>query len=320
MKNKYKICIVIPYFGKWPEWINYFLLSCKYNSSIDWQFFTDCGTPEIHAENLTFHPMTLTEFNELANSQLEIQLSVRHPYKLCDLKPAYGLIFQKYLENYDFWGYGDLDLVYGKINDFISDQILDDYDIISNHTDFIAGHFCILRNTPQIIHLFRKGAYYKKAFLQSKYTGFDEQILNIKISTDPENLNLSKKINTIYHLSLNSIVNSPVKDVLRPFWKIVRKKGKAELKDFTTIVSESQQNEEIKVIYKTTFQSDLMFLKRKNRNWSLKWDHGKLINEKTGKEILYFHFILSKNSGKFRIDPFPENVQSFYIQPSEIKI
>ena len=164
MNNKHKICIVIPYFGTWPEWINYFLLSCKYNPSVDWQFFTDCGVPEVSSKNLTFHHTTLTEFNKLASNQLNLELSIKNPYKLCDLKPAYGLIFQDYLKNYDFWGYGDIDLIYGDIETFITSHLLDTYDIISNHKDFVAGHFCLLRNTPGINQLFMKGAYYKKAF------------------------------------------------------------------------------------------------------------------------------------------------------------
>lgn len=263
--------------------------------------------------------MTLTEFNQLAGKQLDLELSIRNPYKLCDLKPAYGLIFHDYLKDYDFWGYGDIDLIYGRIFDFISDKKLNEYDIISNHSDFIAGHFCLLRNKPEITRLFMKGGYYKKAFLQSNYTGFDEQILDFKVFTNPRYLKLSKKINTVYHLALNLIVNSPAKKVLRPVWKTVKEKKKTELKDFTSIVSSTREKKEIKIIYNTTFQSDLMFLKRKIKNWNITWNRGKLVNEQTNEDLLYFHFILSKNSGKFRIDPIHEDTQSFNIQPTGIK-
>jgi len=319
LSNKYKICIVIPYFGKWPEWINYFLLSCKYNITIDWQFFTDCGLAEVSSKNLTFHHTTLTEFNELASTQLNLEISIQNPYKLCDLKPAYGLIFQKYLINFDFWGYGDIDLIYGNIETFITNQLLDTYDIISNNKDFVAGHFCILRNTLVINQLFMKGGLYKKAFLESKYTGFDEQILDLKISTNPRHLKLSKRINTVYHLGLNYIVKSPIKLIIRPIWIMLRNKDNHQLKDFTSIVSAMQNNNKIKVHFSTTFQSDLMLLKRKIKKWQIRWDNGSLRNSQTGNEILYFHFILSKTSGKFRTEPFNNNTQNFYIQPSGIK-
>jgi len=121
-------------------------------------------------------------------------------------------------------------------------------------------------------------------------------------------------------LALDRIVNSPFKKVIRPVWKIIKKKRNLELKDFTTIVSVSQNNKKLKVIYNTTFQSDLMFLKRKIKNWEIKWNKGVFENGHTNENLLYFHFILSKNSGKFKMDPVHEKINSFYMQPSGIKI
>ncbi|WP_371417607.1 DUF6625 family protein [Anabaena sp. UHCC 0187] len=36
-----KIAIIIVYFGQWPVWFPAFLESCRYNSSVNWLFFTD---------------------------------------------------------------------------------------------------------------------------------------------------------------------------------------------------------------------------------------------------------------------------------------
>ena len=44
---RYKIAIFIPYFGKFPEWIDLFLYSCSQNAKlseeieVDWLIFTD---------------------------------------------------------------------------------------------------------------------------------------------------------------------------------------------------------------------------------------------------------------------------------------
>ena len=75
----------------------------------------------------------------------------------------------------------------------------------------------------------------------------------------------------------------------------------------------------IKVSYRITFQSDLMFLKRRIKKWKIKWDSGILQNGQTGKELLYFHFILSKSSKKFNVDLFNKNTRAFIIQSSGIK-
>ncbi|WP_211090272.1 DUF6625 family protein [Pseudothauera nasutitermitis] len=37
------LCFVIPYFGKWPFWMPFFLASCRANPTVDWLLFSDCG-------------------------------------------------------------------------------------------------------------------------------------------------------------------------------------------------------------------------------------------------------------------------------------
>lgn len=36
---------IIPYFGKWLEWIGFYLESCRHNPDIHWLFYTDCEKP-----------------------------------------------------------------------------------------------------------------------------------------------------------------------------------------------------------------------------------------------------------------------------------
>lgn len=37
------LILLMPYFGRWPEWINLFVESCKGNPGVRWRFYTDCG-------------------------------------------------------------------------------------------------------------------------------------------------------------------------------------------------------------------------------------------------------------------------------------
>ena len=60
-----KICFVVCYFGKWPKWFDAYLESCKYNPSIDFLFFTDCGKPENNYSNIKFIEYTINDFHEL---------------------------------------------------------------------------------------------------------------------------------------------------------------------------------------------------------------------------------------------------------------
>lgn len=174
MGNKEKkICIVIPYFGKWPNYFPFFLKSCELNPSIDWFFYTNCDIPQFYSKNVKFISKSLEDFNTLASEKLEYKIDIKYPYKLCDFKPAYGHIFEDYLEGYDFWGFGDIDVIYGNIRNFFTDEILSKFDIITTYSHSLSGPFTILKN-DKIKYLYRDNNDYKKAFLSQDYVGFDE--------------------------------------------------------------------------------------------------------------------------------------------------
>ena len=118
MKNK--IALINCFSGIWPPWFKYFLLSISKNSTIDWIFFADNYLPDIQGENVLHHTFTLEDFSQLASLKLGFEIELNNPYKLCDFKPAYGKIFEDYLSGYDFWGYFDIDVIFGDIISFIS--------------------------------------------------------------------------------------------------------------------------------------------------------------------------------------------------------
>ncbi|MFH1404398.1 MAG: DUF6625 family protein [Candidatus Altiarchaeota archaeon] len=150
-----KIAVLIPYFGEWPEWINIFLESCRHNPTINWIIFTDCGTPENTTSNVEFVDMSLREFNKLANSRLGVNLKITNTYKICDLKPMYGKLFEEHIVGYDYWGFGDLDLLYGDMRKFLTDEVLS-HDVISFHRDRVSAHFCLMRNTPEVRDMYSR--------------------------------------------------------------------------------------------------------------------------------------------------------------------
>jgi len=168
------IKIIIPYFGQWPEWINLFIQSCQYNPSIDWLFVTDCGRPDIQAENIEFFNISFNDYKALISRKLNIDFSRATPYKLCDIKPAYGFIHHQQLQGYDFFGFGDLDLVYGNLRHFLTEDVLQQYQLISTHSNRISGHFCLLRNDPQMMTAFKQIPDWKKLFEDPEHLSIDE--------------------------------------------------------------------------------------------------------------------------------------------------
>ena len=319
MKTKEnKIAIIIPFFGKWPAWFDYFLCSCSYNTSVDWLFFTDCDIPVVNDKNIKFVEFSLNDFNNLASSKLDLQIEILHPYKICDLRPAFGVIFSDYIKNYDFWGYGDIDLIYGDLDAYFIEELLNNYDILSNHHRFMTGHLCIIRNKPKTVYLYKKDGVYKDVFKDPFYMGFDEQLSKRKINPDGVYLQSRGLTHLRRHILINSIYSFLSRVI--PVWlkPILRKKEKLVPRDFTSIVQHYAGNEGIRTLFHRTFQSDLMLKKKGIRKWCITWEKGCLTSSHNQEKILYFHFILSKLDKSFFIQDFINGIDQFTISNSGI--
>lgn len=148
-----KIALVIPYFGKFNNYFHLWMESAKCNETVDFHIYTDQQIEGF--ANIKVHQTTLSEISDLAVRKLS-KISednnihninwggVNSPYKLCDYKPVYGLIFDEDLQDYDFWGHCDVDLIFGDIRTFITDDILNKYDRILSR-----GHFSLYRNNKE---------------------------------------------------------------------------------------------------------------------------------------------------------------------------
>jgi hypothetical protein len=151
-----KIALVITYFGKLPFWFPAFHLSCTYNPDIQWLIFADMPHPEPCSDNVQFIPFSSAAFCSLASEKLQmrVQLDDNFLYKICDYKPAFGLIYEDFLQKYDFWGHCDMDILWGNIRSFMTENILSKYDIITSRPQRISGHFCLYRNEERINNIF----------------------------------------------------------------------------------------------------------------------------------------------------------------------
>ena len=165
-----KIVLLFPYFGKLPIQYKMWRASALCNPTVDFMFFTDTDVEP--AKNIIVHHMHFSDFQQLARQAFEFPIVLDRPYKLCEYKQAYGYILQEYINGYDFWGFGDLDLVYGDIRTFITEEVL-------KHKFILGwGHLSLLHNDEDTNTYFMKqeAGYqnYMEAFTTSKITFFDE--------------------------------------------------------------------------------------------------------------------------------------------------
>lgn len=173
----YSLAFIIPYFGKMREDLNIWLQSVRYNPTIDWIILTDDRTQYDYPPNVRIVYTSFLQVKRLIQDTYDFAVELNDPYKLVDFKSAYGEIFKKELASYDFWGHCDMDLMWGDIRKFITDEILDTYDKIG-----FQGHSTIYRNTPINNVRYRTYVenkdYYKNVFTSSKTWNFDEKAIN----------------------------------------------------------------------------------------------------------------------------------------------
>lgn len=169
------IAIVICYFGKLPWYFDYYVHSCSYNPSVDvYVIIDDTSYTKRIPSNIKIINATLTDVSRLASEKLGFEICIQNAYKLCDFKPAYGVIFGDLLKKYDFWAFGDIDVIYGNIRNFLTETILGEFDLISVRPDWIPGCFLLFRNEPKMNSLFKMSKDYRKVFTSTKHFCFDE--------------------------------------------------------------------------------------------------------------------------------------------------
>lgn len=167
MKN----CLITCWFGKMPDYYKVWEYSCSYNTDYTFLLFTDQNVGTEY-ENIKIYHMTIEDLKELIRNKLSIDICINRPYKLCDFRPAYGLIFEEYIKEYDFWGHCDIDQVWGKISNFVTDDLLIKYDKINRN-----GPFTMYKNTSKINNMFRLSGgkfSYEEVFKNYENYAFDE--------------------------------------------------------------------------------------------------------------------------------------------------
>lgn len=145
-----RIGFIVPYFGKLPDYFQVWLDSCKYNPTIDWLVFTDDQKTFAYPENVHIYYCSFAEIQTRVQRNYDFEINLKTAYKLCDYKVAYGEIFADYLKDYDFWGFCDIDLIWGNIRSFYTEEILNKYVKIG-----CQGHATIFKNTAEINAAYR---------------------------------------------------------------------------------------------------------------------------------------------------------------------
>ncbi|MCB2216856.1 DUF6625 family protein [Desulfofustis glycolicus] len=275
------IALLSPYFGPLPFWMPAFLLSCRDNPGIDWHILSDNPQPTERPVNVFFHHMTLDQFKELISTQLKIQppLTQSNLIKVCDFRPAFGIVFQDLLHDYRFWGHCDIDVVWGNISSFITPSMLDSYDIITSRYKLLSGSFTLYRNSAPINSLYRSILGFNRLVGNGRHFNVDEKHMSRLIKA----LSTSSDIRqALYFLGRKRPPRSP-----RVYWdRILTTSG--------------------------GYQRQIPA-----KDSSMKWDNGRVYGF-YGEEFMYLHFHKMKNTMKSTNFSYTDSPSRFHINHTGI--
>ena len=187
-----KIIIFSTHFGKLPNYFQLWLNSIKINKNITVRFFTDNDLNKFSIpNNVSITNISFLNFVKKVQSKFSFKINIQNPYKLCDIKPMYGYLFENEITNYDLWGHCDIDFIFGNLSNFFSK-----INFLNNKKFFRNGHFSIYENNFNVNRYFQikvQKIDYKFILRNTENFSFDE-LPNYSINSIFDNLK-----ETIYH-------------------------------------------------------------------------------------------------------------------------
>jgi hypothetical protein len=171
MKNR--VALILPWYGAKPWYWELFEKSAE-RLSMDVIVIAEKGF-SVKAKNFRVVEMSLEEVRQRAVKALGTDVNLTCGYKLCDLRPMYGVVFADVIEGYDYWVYGDCDVVYGrKFNEFLSRVVEEDWEVATVRGKWMSGSFTMLKNVRPINTLFMRAEKWQDMLKNHNNQWFDE--------------------------------------------------------------------------------------------------------------------------------------------------
>jgi hypothetical protein len=180
-----RTCLIAPYSGPLPLWTPLFLRSVELNPNLH-VFLLCTRKPGRLPANVTLVPLSLSEIESRVRKHIDAALSVEHAYKLCALRPFYALLFPELVEGYDYWGYCDIDLVFGNLSEVLTSDRLAQVDVFFADAQMVVGHFALYRNHPEINALAKRIPNYIKRIAVTGHEALDEYGMAEVVASNPE--------------------------------------------------------------------------------------------------------------------------------------
>jgi hypothetical protein len=181
-QNNLKFAFLVPFFGTLPPYFDFWAKSCQPNHErFHWFVYSDqiCSSYKLN-NAVTMIPYQFEEMRNDFSTILNIKIPEHNKRKVCDYRIMfYFLRRQKEpLDLFDYIGYTDVDLVYGKIEDYLPENI-QRYAMISADEDRPCGPFTLIKRSSLEVLLHSDDI--KRCFEAEDHLKFDEskRLLNL---------------------------------------------------------------------------------------------------------------------------------------------
>jgi hypothetical protein len=167
-------------FAEPHPWTKQYLDNFKMLAPYGWYLKVFTPNPLPSSANIEIVPMNLGRFDDLVehycgvNPQNSLNTQGFPRKLLSDFYPVYGQILQDYTAGFDFWGFTNWDVVFGRLDHFVPDSLLENSDIVSDDVNAINGIFTLMRNNDAINNLFREVPGWREQFQCEEPQAFDE--------------------------------------------------------------------------------------------------------------------------------------------------
>jgi hypothetical protein len=164
-----KIIVIVIWIGRLPSGFPFWLATAR-KQPFTIAMVTDQPQPE-DCKDIIWVPTSLAKLRKQISNVLGFDASLAYSYKVCDYRAIYGLIFSDLVEGYDYWGFCDLDLIFGDMEKVLDNALMESPDKV-----FQRAHFSLYKNTATVNEAFSKYKEidYKYIFKNPRYCMFDE--------------------------------------------------------------------------------------------------------------------------------------------------
>lgn len=142
------VSLIAVHLGEHPGTMDFFLRSAGMNPAFEFIVLSDDTAAAYRPwpVNVRHVPVTRAELESRCASVLGYPVPLGDPRKLCDLRPVFGLLFADLLEGREFWGFIDLDVIWGSLDGYLGEEVRAAHDVISADPRRLCGPCTLVRN------------------------------------------------------------------------------------------------------------------------------------------------------------------------------